>query len=271
MKTFGRVEAPERESVLKALEESYLRLQPHDLAYVELCLFESVAQMEAFHARERASLSMTIDAIVNLFVAQHDVWSGTPRISICLERLRALPDAVKLGNIRHEAGHSILHGSIEYYMMPPSIHTLTGKEGFSRGSAGSFLYLVSTAVKDFEVSRLLVAKGCFEDQVAYARDIIRTSGDEELAWRMSRGNRVAELLCIASRLKEVCCIAPLLGCPVLRGEFQERIVDSLSYLGSGIAGKFLLIARCELPKLGEDTMKNIDAVSGILQDQFLTG
>lgn len=266
---FGTMGARDIELVKNTLEECYLQLEPHEVAYVDLCLFESAAQMRAFFTREKLSLGIA-GVFDDLFVAQHDAWRGTPRISICLDRLRALPNEAQVGNIRHEACHSILHGSIEYYMIPLSlISAFVDKREFSGESAASFVYLVSIAVKDFEVAKFLFERGRLKDQVAYATNILCTTEDERLAWRVSRGNRVAEILCIVSRFKEVCCAAPFLSGQRFGDELKDGIVENLSYLGSDIVEKLLWIAKHDLPKLGQDTMKNINVVSGLLLSTFL--
>jgi len=264
---FGNIDDGDMDFVKGTLDECYPRLEPHEVSYVDLYLFETATRMRAFFLRERFAVGADGQGFDDLFVAQHDAWRGTPRISICLERLRPLPREVQVGSIRHEAGHSVLHGGIEFYIAPlPLIPRLAAEFGFQREPSRNFLYLMSIAVKDFEVTRFLLGREFFEDQLAYAMSIFDTTDDDRLAWRMSRGNRVAEILCMASRLKEMCCAAPFLRDERIGKELEERVMDKLSYLGGDDAKRLLKIAMDDLPTLGTDTMRNI----GFLSDLFLS-
>lgn len=158
-------------------------------------------------------------------------------------------------------------GRIEYYIAPQLMMPAPASK-LSEESARSFLYLTSISVKDFEVARFLFERGYVEDQVAYAMNIIDATEDDRLAWLISRGNRVAELLCMASRFKEVCCAAPFLGSERYGNELEDRIVQSLSYLGDVNIKKLLKIAKGDLPRFGVDTMKNIGLLSCLLLETF---
>jgi len=268
LRRFGSIEGSDIDYIMKTLEECYLRFDPHEVSYLDLYLFENTASMKAFFNLERLEVGVTLGSFEDVFIAQHDAWRGVPRISICLDRLRSLPKEVRIGSIRHEVGHSVLHGSIEYYVTPQLMMPGLASR-LSEKSAGSFMYLVSIAVKDFEVARSLFERGYAEDQVAYAMNILDTTDDDLLAWRISRGNRFAETLCLISRFKEVCYAAPFLGSERYRSELEDRIVQNLSYLGSANTKKLLEIATGDLPKLGVDTIKNINLLSHLLLETFM--
>jgi len=270
LRKFGSVDDGEMGFVKGILEECYLRLEPHEVSYVDLYLFESATRMKAFYLREKFAVGVVSLGFDDLFVAQHDAWRGTPRISICLERLRSLPRDVQVGSIRHEAGHSVLHGGIECYIVPSLLMPrLAAEIGFSEESTRNYLYLMSIAVKDYEVARFLLGREFFEDQLAYATNIIDTTDDDRLAWRMSRGNRVAEILCMASRFKEMCCAAPFLRDERIGKELEDKIVGNLSYLDGDNVKRLLRVAKDDLPTLGTDTTRNIDLLSDLLLRAFM--
>jgi len=262
---FGSIYDGDVDFIKGTLEECYARLEPHEVSYVDLYLFESSTHMKAFFLRERSAVGVVGQGFDDPFVAQHDAWRGTPRISICLEKLRSLPREVQVGSIRHEAGHSVLHGGIEYYIAPLPPMPRLAWIGFTMASARNFLYLISIAVKDFEVTRFLIGREFFEDQLAYAMSVFDTMDDDRLAWRMSRGNRVAEILCMASRFKEICCAAPFLRDERIGRDMEDRMICKLSYIGGDDARRLLGIAKDDLPTLGTDTTVNI----GLLSDLFL--
>lgn len=268
LRKFGSIEGGDIGYILKILEECYLRFEPHEVSYLDLYLFENAVSMKAFFNLERLKVGVTLGSFEDIFIAQHDAWRGVPRISICLDRLRSLPEEVRVGSIRHEVGHSVLHGSIEYYITPRLMMPRLASR-LSEASLRSFLYLVSIADKDYEVARSLFERGYVEDQVAYAMTLLDTTEDDKLAWRISEGNRFAEILCLVSRFKEVCCAAPFLGSERYGSELEDRIIQNLHYLGDVNAKKLLEIAKGELPKFGADTSENINLLSCILLKTFL--
>lgn len=265
---FGNIEARDVEFVRNALNGCYLQLEPHEVTFLDLYLFESATLMRAFFINEKHRMGIASRGFDDAFVAQHDAWRGASRISICLERLRLLPREAQIGSIEHEVGHSILHGGIEYYVIPQSLIPPFVVKHSSEESARSFLDLVSIAVKDYEVTRYLFGRGCDRGQVAYVINVVDATEDDKLAWRISRGNRVAEILCIVSRLKEVCCAAPFLQDERFRNDIEDRLVKNLSYMGCDVVTKLMFIARHELPELGADTMKNIGVLSDLLLRTF---
>jgi len=270
IRKFGSIDDGDADFVKSTLEGCYPRLEPHEVSYVDLYLFESATQMRAFFLREGSAAGVVNQGFDDLFVALHDAWRGTPRISICMERLGSLPREIQVGSVRHEVGHSVLHGGIEYYIapMPPMMGSMD-EIGLSGESKGNFLYLMSIAVKDFEVTRFLIGRGFIEDQLAYAMNILDTTDDDRLAWRMSKGNGVAEILCMASRFKEICCAAPFLKYEMIGRELEDRIVGNLSYLGVENVNRLLKIAKENLTKLGTDTMGNIGSLSELFLRTFL--
>jgi hypothetical protein len=138
------------------------------------------------------------------FIAMHDAWRGTSRIGVCMSRMRQLPRLIQIGSLRHEVGHSVLHGSMEYYVFPINEPLMEAAKriGLSKEYSFNLLYLISIAVKDFEVTRLLSGKGYVDDQVAYSNHVLRTSNEDLNAWQFSRGNAAGMALCLAGRLKD---------------------------------------------------------------------
>lgn len=154
---YGRVREEEAAKIVEVMGECYTRLRPHKVSFVDLCLFERSSSMEAFFARERGVVGVATAPFDEEFFAMHDAWRGIPRISVCLERVRNLPELVKIGGIRHEVGHSILHGELQYYLLPhlPSLMEIENRFNLPAEYSRNLLYLVSIAVKDYEVTRLL--------------------------------------------------------------------------------------------------------------------
>ncbi|NIR87803.1 hypothetical protein GWO13_09720, partial [Candidatus Bathyarchaeota archaeon] len=115
---FGEVDAKETDRTVAVMKECYDRLAPHEVTLVDLYIFERSSSTEAFLAKEFKEVRVVSAPFDELFFAMHDAWRGTPRIVLCLERMRKLPRLVQTGGIRHEVGHSVLHGSLRYYLIP---------------------------------------------------------------------------------------------------------------------------------------------------------
>ncbi|KPV63032.1 MAG: hypothetical protein AOA66_1102 [Candidatus Bathyarchaeota archaeon BA2] len=257
---FGEVDNESIDKVIEAMEECYSRLAPHEVSLVDLYVFERSASVEAFLTKESREVGVVSAPFDELFFAMHDAWRGTPRIFLCFERMQKLPGLVRIGGIRHEVGHSVLHGSLHYYLLPfpTPLLEIAGQFNLSFEYIANLLYLISIAVKDYEVSRLLYRRGYVEDQVAYAKHLLKVSENDILSWEISRGKPPAEALCLISCLKATGCAAPLLIDKKIGGEINRHLMESLSYLPADLSVPLLKVISEGFPSLEKDTLDNID-------------
>ncbi len=268
---FGEVVDEEVDSAVEVMEKCYSRLAPHDVTLVDLYVFDRSSSLEAFLAKESSEVGVASAPFDELFFAMHDAWRGTPRITLCFERMRGLPKLVQVGGIRHEVGHSILHGGLSYYFLslPPGLLGLVNRFGLSPEYATNLLYLISIAVKDYEVTRLLHERGYVEDQVAYAKHLLTVSEDDLLAWRMARNKPLAEILCLTSGLKTPACAMPLLSNETYGKEMNRRLKESLSYLPPNYSSILLKVLSEEFPRLGTDTLENIEHMTNLIAERII--
>ena len=259
---FGEVSNESIDSVIEAMEECYGRLKPYEFSLVDLYLFERSSSVEAFFAKECGEVGVASAPFGELFFAMHDAWRGTPRITLCLEKMKKLPRLVKMGGIHHEVGHSVLHGNLRYYLLsfPPALLKIADRFNLSFEYGANMLYLISIAVKDYEVSRLLYGRGYVEDQVAYAKHLLKVSESDILSWEISQGKPPAEALCLISCLKVAGCAAPLLVDKKFGEEVRRYIMESLSYLPADLSALLLKVILGGFPSLEKDTLDNIDRV-----------
>ncbi len=256
----GKIDDEEIERVIEIMQECYSRLSPHEVSLVDLYLFERSSSVEAFFAKECRKVGVASTPFDELFFAMHDAWRGIPRITLCLEKMEKLPKLVKMGGIRHEVGHSILHGNLRYYVLsfPPALLEIADRFKLSFEYVTNLLYLISIAVKDYEVTRLLHERGYVEDQVAYAKHLLKISEDDTLSWEISRGKPPAEALCLISCLKAAGCAAPLLVDKKFGEEVRQYLMESLSYLPADRSTLLLRVVEGGFPSLGTDTLDNVD-------------
>ncbi len=116
------------------LEEVYTRLPGPGLVEVHVypdtrAALEAVA---ALAAEAGAAAPTGFEA------AMHEAWSGLPRIHLAARDLEALGRDTAAAMAGHEAIHAALHGSLEYYLLPPWA-----------GSVEAY-YIAATTVKDLE-------------------------------------------------------------------------------------------------------------------------
>jgi len=257
---YGKIDDEEIERITETMQECYGRSAPHEVSLVDLYLFERSSSVAAFFAEECRKVGVASAPFDELFFAMHDAWRGIPRITLCLEKMKKLPKLVKMGGIRHEVGHSILHGNLRYYLLsfPPAFLEIADQFNLPFEYLTNLLYLVSIAVKDYEVTRFLHQRGYVEDQIAYVKHLLKVSEDDILSWEISRGKPPAEALCLISCLKAAGCAAPLLVDKKFGEEVRRHLMESLLYLPTDRSTLLLKVIEEVFPSLRTDTIDNID-------------
>jgi len=240
------------------LEECYRRLPTSDLEVVQVCLLDTLERLTQFLAAEHAELGIA-SPLGEEFLALHDAWRGVPRITICRERLAEVPPLVGLGAIRQQVAHSILHGAPEYYVFTLS-RDLLGKgqeRGLSPAALQQLLYYVAIAVKDHEVVRLMVTHGYVDCQAALALHQLEATDEDRLAWRLAQQNPVLRLICLASQLKPMLFVRPLVAKPAIAPALVQQARAMLSFLPLQEQDKLWALTRQIALALGDDTHQNI--------------
>lgn len=259
---YGKVSENDLDMIIKLMKECYNRLKPHNVSLVDLYVFEKSSLAEAFLSRERERIGVKTSGFEEFFFAMHDAWRGIPRIILCLDRLRDLPKLVIVGGVHHEVGHTILHGSIEYYFLtfPKPLLELMRLFNFSEKYATDLLYLASVAVKDYEVTRLLCQHGYIEDQAAFVKFLLKISEDDLVSWNLSQGNPLLEALYIMGLFKPIGCAIPLLNSEDFGNEIKEYLKNYVSHLPKELSSLILNIVEEKFAKLENDTLNNISKI-----------
>jgi hypothetical protein len=256
---YGEVSTAFQEGLRVELESCYRRLPSQGLGIVRVRLVDTVRRLREISAAEQAELGI-INPPGEEFLATHDAWTGVPRITVCEERIKGITSQVFRGAIRHEVAHTILHGSIEYYIFKLSREILAkGKErGFDAFSLQQLLYYAAIAVKDYEVTSLLVKHGYAESQVALAIYQMEIGEEDEMVWFIARANPVARLIFLASMLKPLLFIHPLLDLPAFSRKLEEESKTMLSFLPSKEREDLSKLVERIVSSLGDDTHKNVE-------------
>ena len=252
----GHVTQEELQEIRGTLEECYLPLGQWLPEKVEVQLFDTPVQLATFLESEKAELGIKTSGD-EAFICSHDAWRGFPRLLICMERLLSLPPMARVGALRHEAAHTVLHGALAYYVfrLPSNCIELAQAKDMGLSLLQQVLYYCATAVKDFEVTRLLLHRGYRECQVAFAQAQFLPSDEDKLAWLLARYNPQARLLFFTSQLKTLLLgwlleVAGLLS--------LKKCTDSmLSYIEPDERKRLLSLATSIAKQLGEDTHDNV--------------
>jgi hypothetical protein len=222
-------------------------------------------------AAERRRARVVSAEFDDAFIAAHDAWTGIPRISISLERRKALAQLVWEGALRHEVGHSILHGSLEYYVFPMPKALLKVADEFPTLTSHltDILYLLTLAVKDMEVTKLLVTNEYVEDQATYARFVMKPTEQDQNAWSLSSIAAEARVLCLVGRLKDIAAATVLASSPEDAPVGLEEIEGSIGYFPQEWRTALLDTMTKILNDLGKDTFGNIQSAAMITATRLI--
>lgn len=273
--TSGRIPWGAKSEIAGALRECYRRFGSRVPYKVEVHVVDRETTMQDLLKEEKVRLGITTSGDEE-FICTHDAWRGYPRIIFCFERLAKLNRLARLGAVRHEAAHSVLHGSLEYYIfrIPEDCRHIAMIKGIDSTVLDQALYFLSVAVKDFEATRFLVQHDYIGCQFAFALEWLQPSEEDKSAWKLAAANRQAKFVCATALLKPTLFAHPLLALPrskrisleqqVLLGARVEGLVE---YLGDAERNKLLQVTNIIAENLTEDTHKNVD--SALLQAMSL--
>ncbi len=273
--TSGRIPWGAKSEVDGALRECYRRFGSRVPYKVEVHIVDREATMQDLLKEEKLRLGITTSGDEE-FICTHDAWRGYPRIIFCFERLAKLNRLARLGAVRHEAAHSVLHGSLEYYIfrIPEDCRHIAMIKGIDSTVLDQALYFLSVAVKDFEATRFLVQHDYIGCQFAFALEWLQPSEEDKSAWKLAAANRQAKFICETALLKPTLFAHPLLALPRSKGisleqqvQLGARVEGLVEYLGDAERNKLLQVTNIIVENLTEDTHKNVD--SALLQAMSL--
>ncbi|MGA3086802.1 MAG: hypothetical protein ABSE95_18780 [Thermodesulfobacteriota bacterium] len=179
---------------------------------ISVYLWEKEKDFQEFDAREKIELGVVTGDESN-FLATHEAWRGYPRIHISLEKIRGIPEEVIQGVVQHEIGHALLHGKPEFYQFLFSEHLqeTARSAGLYLPQLQQLVYLLSVALKDEEVVRLLMEWGLGIYQNRVLEYLIEDTGEEQQTWELIKDLPALRKLAWAAFLKTLLPIETLAG------------------------------------------------------------
>jgi hypothetical protein len=265
--TSGNIPWSFKRDVENIFRDCYRKFRSSRIPYkVEIHLVDREANMRALLKEDRLRLGMSAGGY-DEFVCSHDAWRGYPRIICSLDRLTKLNKLGRLGAIRREAAHSVLHSSMEYYIfrIPDECRHTAAIKALDPPVLDQVLYHVSIAVKDFEATKLLVQHDFIDCQFAFALGWIKPSEEDKSTWKQIQTNREAKFIYLAALLKPMLFVHPLLALPRTKNislenqvQLARRVEEMLEHLGSTEQNRLLQVTNIIAEQATEDTHKNVD-------------
>jgi hypothetical protein len=266
--TSGKVSGGLKRDIENIFRDCYRRFVPRVPYKVEIHIVDKESNMGALLKEDKIRLGITSGGD-DEFICSHDAWRGYPRVICCVEKLAKLNRLARPGAVRHEAAHSALHGSPEYYIfrIPDDCRRTAEIKSLGSPVMDQALYYVSVAVKDFEATRFLVQHDFIGCQFAFALGWIKPSEQDKSAWKLAQTNRQTKFLYLTTLLKPVLFAHPLLALPrSSKGisldhqvQLARRIEELLEHLGGAEESKLLQVANIIVEDATEDTHKNVDS------------
>ncbi|HIE18049.1 MAG TPA: hypothetical protein EYP71_07650 [Dehalococcoidia bacterium] len=265
--TSGNIPRSVKRDIESTFRDCYRRFGHRAPYKVEVLIVDRQSAMRVLLREEKVRRGITTSGDEE-FICSHDAWRGYPRVICCLERLNELSKLARVGAVRHEAAHSALHGSLEYYIFSITEeyrHTAVIK-GLDLSVLNQALYFVSVAVKDFEATRFLVQHNFINCQFAFALEWLQPSEQDKSAWKMAQENRQTKFIFLTALLKPMLFAHPLLALPRSKDislEYQvqlaRRVEELLEYLGNAERNRLLQVASMIAENSTDDTHRNVDS------------
>jgi len=190
-------------------------------SYLEIYLYEREIDLESHLYKDR--IKFNSHQPMELYFAMHDAYYGWPRIHVCLEMIKKLNEDIWSGGVKHEAAHSILHGSLEYYMfrIPENLMRFCRYMRYNNDICISILHKISLIVKDYQVTDFLLKYG-FGDEI-YPFTLYNLELEDEIGIYRTLMKDYQKIILILTILKPVGASIPYLLVSRFRDEISNRI------------------------------------------------
>ncbi len=205
------------------------------------------------------------------FFATHDALRGKPTITVYVDKLLEMPQLVRLAGIRRQAAHSVLHGSLEYYLIkvPEDLIRAMKQYNLPQDCINAFLYSAGMAAKEYGVTRLLYGKNYIEDQAAYAKYILIPATEEVLAWKLASRDKLEKIFHLASVIRDISCAVPLTQDEQIGGEIKIYIKKKIAHITPDYQSRIQRIIYDGFSSLGLNTFENIGLITRLLVEEII--
>jgi len=188
-------------------------------AVISINIWRHMDELQYFYQQEKQELGIATGEERD-FLATHEAWRGDPRIHICQEKVRDVPDVVLQSVLHHEISHAIHHGNPEFYTFRYSTKLQEAGRlcGLDLALLQQCVYMLSVAIKDYDVVTWLTDIGLGHCQLHLLDYLISDTEDERRIWEVVCANPALRKLALALFLKTLLPIEALVSLRVERAE-----------------------------------------------------
>lgn len=192
-------------------------------AFISINVWSRLDELKSFYQKEMQELGIVTGEETD-FLATHEAWRGNPRIHICQERVKDVPDSVLQGVLHHEITHALHHGKPEFYTFRYSAKLQEAGQfcGLDIALLQQCVYMLSVALKDYDVVTWLTNIGLGCGQLNLLEYMISDTEDERRIWEVVCTNPAPRKLALASFLKTLLPIEALVSLRVERAEIIKN-------------------------------------------------
>ena len=192
-------------------------------ATISINIWRRVHELQSFYQQEKLELGIATGEEMD-FLATHESWRGHPRIHICQERVKDVPDVVLRSVLHHEISHALHHGTPEFYTFRYATKLQeTGRIcGLDFALLQQCVYMLSIAIKDDDVVTWLTDIGLGFGQLHLLEYMISDTEDERRIWEVVCSNPAPRKLALAHFLKTLLPIEALVSLRVERAEIIKN-------------------------------------------------
>ncbi len=205
---------------------------------------------------------------IQSLICTHDIIHNYPRIIVCYERFKEFSKLARFGIIRHEAAHTVLHGSLEFriFRIPEECRHTAMIKGLDAAILDTALNYLAAAVMDIEATRFLIKHEYIDCQSQFALELLQPSDRDRETWKAIKINRPAKFLFLTALLRPILFVQPILGLPRSKKLSVERqimlnrkIEEFVEYMENAEQNKLVQVANLIADNLTEDTHNNVDS------------
>jgi hypothetical protein len=190
---------------------------------ISVNIWRRMDELQSFYQQEKQELGIVTGEDTD-FLATHEAWRGHPRIHICQERVKDVPGVVIRSVLHHEISHALLHGTPEFYTFRYSTKLQEAGEfcGLNLTLLQRCVYLLSIAIKDYDVVTWLTDIGLGFGQLLLLEYMITDTEDERRIWEVVCANPAPRKLALAFFLKTLLPLEALVSLNVERAEIIKN-------------------------------------------------
>jgi len=191
--------------------------------FIYVNIWRRMDELQSFYQQEKQELGIVTGEETD-FLATHEAWRGDPRIHICQERVKNVPDVVLQSVLHHEISHALLHGAPEFYTFRYSTKLQEAGRicGLDLALLQQCVYLLSIAIKDYDVVTRLTDIGLGIGQLHLLEYMITDTEDERRIWEVVCANAATRKLGLAFFLKTLLPLEALVSLGVERAEIIKN-------------------------------------------------